>query len=200
MHFENYFVSPLWIEFINSDQHDPLGRGADLDHLADPAWLAKWLQAKGLPPLDDRQRSVHATLKALRDLLQGMVRSLVEDGRVRPGDLEALNRHLASRPVQTQLETRDNEVLLRLAPEGGGVGAVVFAIAESFARFLVEGEPMRLKMCENPDCRWVFYDTTRSRTRRWCADSCGNLIKVRRFRREQARSRKADPARGRKRD
>jgi len=62
---------------------------------------------------------------------------------------------------------------------------VLFAVVESFASFLVEGDPERLKLCENPDCRWVFYDTSRSRTRRWCADSCGNLLKVRKCRQKK---------------
>jgi predicted RNA-binding Zn ribbon-like protein len=181
-------VDDLWIEFVNSDWHDHRGRG-DRDRLADPQWLTEWLRSRKLPPLDGRAAAVRSALGALRDLLLRMVHSLVEDGPLRPADLEALNRHLAARPVTTRLEVRDHEVLLRLAPEGGGAGAVVFAIAESFAKFLVEGEPMRLKTCENPNCRWVFYDTTRSRTKRWCSDTCGNLIKVRRFRKEQARAR-----------
>ena len=68
---------------------------------------------------------------------------------------------------------------------------MLFGITESFAAFLAEGDPTRLKLCENRDCRWVFYDTTRSRTRRWCADTCGNLIKVREFRRRKTRKRTA---------
>ena len=75
---------------------------------------------------------------------------------------------------------------LRLAAgRGGGLDALLLAIVESFAAFLAEGDPSRLRVCENADCRWVFYDSTRSRTRRWCAGSCGNLIKVREFRRSE---------------
>ena len=70
----------------------------------------------------------------------------------------------------------------RLVPKKPGLHAVLFEIASSFAAFLVEGDPDRLKLCDNPDCQWVFYDTTRRRTRRWCEDACGNLMKVRRFR------------------
>jgi len=46
----------------------------------------------------------------------------------------------------------------------------------------------RLKAC--PDCRWVFYDHTRNRSKRWClmnaggpqGRSCGTIAKVSRFR------------------
>ena len=83
-----------------------------------------------------------------------------------------------------------NACRLRLVPTRQGLDAVLLAIVESFASFVVSGEPERLKLCENPDCRWVFYDTTRSRTRRWCADTCGNLMKVRDFRARQKKKRK----------
>ncbi|TMC65135.1 MAG: CGNR zinc finger domain-containing protein [Chloroflexota bacterium] len=36
--------------------------------------------------------------------------------------------------------------------------------------------------CENPDCRWVYYDESANQNRRWCEDSCANLMRVRRFR------------------
>ncbi|MGH9209636.1 MAG: CGNR zinc finger domain-containing protein [Acidimicrobiales bacterium] len=49
----------------------------------------------------------------------------------------------------------------------------------------------RLKAC--PDCRWVFYDRTRSGTKRWClmnaagpnGRGCGNIAKARRHRARQ---------------
>ncbi|MBK6315514.1 MAG: CGNR zinc finger domain-containing protein [Blastocatellia bacterium] len=59
---------------------------------------------------------------------------------------------------------------------------VASEIVASLADVLAAHETHRLKLCGNPDCRWVFYDESKNRTRRWCADSCGNLIKVRRFR------------------
>jgi len=41
----------------------------------------------------------------------------------------------------------------------------------------------RLKMCESPECHWVFFDRTKPANRRWCSsDRCGNRVKVRAFR------------------
>jgi predicted RNA-binding Zn ribbon-like protein len=50
--------------------------------------------------------------------------------------------------------------------------------AAALARRLIEEldalEPGRLRRCARPECDLVFYDTTRSRTRRWHAeDPCG---------------------------
>jgi predicted RNA-binding Zn ribbon-like protein len=41
----------------------------------------------------------------------------------------------------------------------------------------------RLKACINPDCGWVFFDTSRSRSGTWCAmNVCGARHKMERYR------------------
>ena len=52
------------------------------------------------------------------------------------------------------------------------------SLAAALARRLVDEldalEPDRLRCCARPECDLLFYDTTRSRTRRWHAeDPCG---------------------------
>ncbi|MBM4522889.1 hypothetical protein GS500_13550 [Rhodococcus hoagii] len=40
----------------------------------------------------------------------------------------------------------------------------------------------RLALCASPTCRAAFFDTSRSRTRRWCdMNTCGNREKKARF-------------------
>jgi predicted RNA-binding Zn ribbon-like protein len=39
-----------------------------------------------------------------------------------------------------------------------------------------------LRECGNRECRWLFLDTSKNHTRRWCdMKVCGNRIKARRF-------------------
>lgn len=41
----------------------------------------------------------------------------------------------------------------------------------------------RLKVCANDQCRWLFLDHSKNRSRQWCgAETCGNRARVRRFR------------------
>jgi predicted RNA-binding Zn ribbon-like protein len=52
------------------------------------------------------------------------------------------------------------------------------SLAAALARRLIDEvnalEPDRLRRCARPECELLFYDTTRSRTRRWHAeDPCG---------------------------
>jgi len=40
----------------------------------------------------------------------------------------------------------------------------------------------RVRACDNAECRWLFLDTSKNHTRRWCdMKVCGNRMKARRF-------------------
>src|SRR5262245_15190844 len=69
---------------------------------------------------------------------------------------------------------------------GGSEAALdrmLWPAARSAAELLVSDQLGRLRTCAADNCRWVFLDTTRNRTRRWCdMKVCGNRAKVRRHR------------------
>ena len=63
---------------------------------------------------------------------------------------------------------------------------VVACVARSAAELLTEGDLTRINKCAGDDCGWIFADISRNRGRRWCdMRDCGNVAKVRRFRRRQ---------------
>lgn len=42
-------------------------------------------------------------------------------------------------------------------------------------------DPSRLRVCDGPDCGWLFLDTSKNNRRRWCdMKDCGNVAKARR--------------------
>jgi predicted RNA-binding Zn ribbon-like protein len=44
----------------------------------------------------------------------------------------------------------------------------------------------RVRACDNSECRWLFLDTSKNHTRRWCdMKLCGNRMKARRFKAHQ---------------
>jgi predicted RNA-binding Zn ribbon-like protein len=58
----------------------------------------------------------------------------------------------------------------------------VWLLSLSVERLLISGGVERLRDCGNPDCRWLFLDTSKNHTRRWCdMKICGNRMKARRF-------------------
>lgn len=65
------------------------------------------------------------------------------------------------------------------APPVAILGPIVWRAVE-----LLETGPVdRVKECAADDCRWLFLDTSKNRSRQWCSmQTCGNVSKVRRFR------------------
>jgi len=58
----------------------------------------------------------------------------------------------------------------------------VWILSLCAARLLISDDMGRLRVCENPECRWLFLDRSKNRTRRWCdMKICGNRMKARRF-------------------
>ena len=58
---------------------------------------------------------------------------------------------------------------------------MLWPLAWSAAELLTSSEVGRLKQCAQDDCRWIFLDLSRNRSRRWCTmEDCGNRAKARR--------------------
>jgi predicted RNA-binding Zn ribbon-like protein len=67
--------------------------------------------------------------------------------------------------------------------EAAGLDAVTARLALAVAELLAGEQLHRVRECEGRHCGWLFLDTTRNGTRRWCtAEECGSLARVTRFR------------------
>ena len=137
-------MDSLWIDFVNTDARDHLGRGQDEDRLENAAWMRRFLEQWGLERISTRSPESRAALGDLRLLLQRFVTTLVDGLSLSSGDVEELNAYLGARPVRSRLDRKDDAFRVRLDATGRGVGVVQFAVAASFAEFLVDGDPTRL--------------------------------------------------------
>ena len=99
-------------------------------------------------------------------------------------DWETLNAYLDRAPLSRRLipPARGLRPRLTFVPRSGRLESLLGEIAGAFGSALAEGEPSRVKICGNTDCLWAFYDRSRNKSRKWCEATCGNLMKVRRFR------------------
>src|SRR5712691_12943878 len=92
-----------------------------------------------------------------------------------------------ARPSSRGGSRRSFVTRLELTTEDAGTEYVADPILTPVVRAAVElltsADITRVRTCADGACAWLFLDTTRSRTRRWCdMKSCGNRSKVRRFR------------------
>jgi predicted RNA-binding Zn ribbon-like protein len=151
--------------------------------LATPARLREWLLAQGL--LDDPGARVGPgdldRARALRDGLRAWLRARqgLEHDR---GRLERAGELLGRVRLRVALDGQG----ATLRPTGGAVTAALERLAADLAVAEATGALQRLKSCSAPDCQFVYYDHSRSRTSRWCStEVCGNRMKTRRYRHRQ---------------
>jgi predicted RNA-binding Zn ribbon-like protein len=170
-----------FIDLLNSYWHDYKGGGQTEDRLPRPDWLTSFLTRWEFGDFAPPDQKTLANLIALREFIRALTEAIGKDNLPDNRAVEQLNYYLALATVKTEL-VKEEGYRVDLVPVEKNWDWVMSQIAASFAGLLVQYEPHRLKICENADCKWVFYDESRNHAQRWCSDTCANLIKVRRFR------------------
>jgi predicted RNA-binding Zn ribbon-like protein len=66
--------------------------------------------------------------------------------------------------------------------EAGDLDQVLWWVLQSATNLLISEDIQRVGVCaDDRGCGWLFYDTSRNRTRQWCSmRGCGNRAKARR--------------------
>jgi predicted RNA-binding Zn ribbon-like protein len=58
----------------------------------------------------------------------------------------------------------------------------VWLLSQAAAQLMLSQELSQVRACAADNCRWLFLDTSRNHSRRWCQmQVCGNRMKARRF-------------------
>jgi predicted RNA-binding Zn ribbon-like protein len=183
----------LFVAFANTLRHT---RGIAHDEIPDAEALLGWLRAHDL--LSSRGRATEGArlrrhpdeaegrlerFRHLRGLLHDMASSISTDGRAEPGQLTELNHILRHGLHYHQLRIGPDGNRYEVSQVGDRLDQARAAIASSFAHFVADDAPDRLRVCANDACREVFVDRSPSGKRRWCdMRTCGNQAKVARHR------------------
>jgi len=175
----------LCLDFMNSEWRDWRGSGQVTERLEDDAWIGRFLDKWRLPiplPLHAEER---LRLIELRDRMRAMLETVVSGQPLTGEQLAYLNEAIgrANYTYRAVGEGDGNSLRLERASLAAGWDRAIGEIALSWGEVLASDETSRLRICDNPACRWAFHDASRNRSKRWCDDKCcGNLMKVRRFR------------------
>ncbi len=165
---------------------------AGVDQLSDSDSWQRWLDSLGAgltrheyrdaadAPADD------AALERARSLRESLRDGLAANHARDPlppstaADLTAAARWAAAQP-------RFTDAGLRLGTTATGLVVLIGDVLDATAVALAGGDWRRLKVCVADDCRWAFFDHSRSRTGRWCSmGGCGNRAKQSRWRDRRA--------------
>ena len=162
-------------------------RHADpVERLPDGTAAAAWLVQSGVLPEQARPvvtaRQL-ADLRALREVINRLVRAAMAGRRLGRSDVAALNGS-AARPGLVPTLVRPGVMQLTWGSDDP-VDVGTSHIARDAVTLLAEEESAhRIKECANPDCSLLFLDDSQSLRRRWCSmDRCGNLAKIHAYRR-----------------
>jgi predicted RNA-binding Zn ribbon-like protein len=141
---------------------------------------AEWLRAAVAA---DPQLGQRLLLRAL-ELRETIYVTAVEVAAGRPAPregMEALARTHAGCLACAKLSPFEDRYVWSWAPKENPVEAVLGPITLSALTTLTQGDLSRIKQCQGEKCGWLFFDTTKNRSRRWCEmEICGNRAKQRR--------------------
>jgi predicted RNA-binding Zn ribbon-like protein len=121
--------------------------------------------------------------RALRDAIQTLFVDAAERRSADDAALATLNDALGETMGASRIVATPGGGFRWAPGEGGTLDRMLPPVVRSAADLLTSEELARVRACAAGDCLWLFLDTTRNRSRRWCdMKSCGNRMKVRRHR------------------
>lgn len=119
--------------------------------------------------------------RGLRELLFRMF-SATTDGHVPASEaLDEFTALLAEAAKHRRLEPADGGLRWHWSRGDDELDWMLWPLAWSASELLGSEDLGRLKECAQDDCRWIFLDLSKNRSRRWCTmEECGNRAKARR--------------------
>jgi predicted RNA-binding Zn ribbon-like protein len=193
------------LDFVNS-LDNRFREDGPIDLLADYADLLRFTEQTQL--LDSRQvrrlanstnpRTATRTLRSARELREAMAAALYANVDGRPplatvvrtleGYFHNASRHRELRWEQPPQHSDGRPVL---GWDWGrfetNVELPLWILAQAASQLMMSDAMKRIRACGAETCRWLFLDTSKNHTRRWCnMKVCGNRMKARRFQARRA--------------
>ena len=182
----------LCLDFTNTAH----GRGTEghTDNLVDYSALIAWSKHAGaidagetetlLTTAERHRRAAEAVRRRaveLRERLHRCFLALNRGAKPHPRDLDGINQELAAALPHA-----------RLMPDADGftwswddeptLDRVLWPVVRSVTQLLTASELPRVKQCAGQGCTWLFLDTSKNGSRRWCEmEVCGSRSKARAY-------------------
>src|SRR5579862_189786 len=133
------------------------------------------------PGAEAERRRVLDQVKELREVLADVAYALLTEEDLPKHRVESLQEYF-HRANAAQRLGGDGKRLVWKLPEREGFSAPLWLLAQEGEKLLLSQQAERLRCCASETCRWLFLDTSKNHTRRWCdMKVCGNRMKARRY-------------------
>ncbi|MET9553693.1 CGNR zinc finger domain-containing protein [Streptomyces sp. NPDC006645] len=154
-------------------------RGNAVERIPTPERLVDWLAVSGLAV----ESCTTAQLERARELRESIHAAATAAARRDPLPASAVDviNDFSTRGRAAAVLTPEGERRWRLGPTSSVEDALGVIAADAIS--VIAGErDGKLALCASPTCQAAFFDTSQSRTRRWCdMNTCGNRQKKARF-------------------
>ncbi|MGH7657889.1 MAG: CGNR zinc finger domain-containing protein [Gemmatimonadales bacterium] len=173
-----------------SERHGGTPRERLLDYDDVVTWarrvnLVSAAHARALREAAERHPRLAATalerVRAFREMTYRIFSAIANGRKPAAADLAHLTAALRESTSHRELDWNRGPRWKRISG-GDDLAALLRPVADNAESLLFGDELGRVKECHGEDCNWLFVDSSRNRSRRWCdmAD-CGNRSKARRF-------------------
>ncbi|MFE6855849.1 CGNR zinc finger domain-containing protein [Streptomyces sp. NPDC057674] len=161
-------------------------RGDPVEHIPVPHRLLDWLAVSGLA-VDSVTPGQLALARELRESIHAAATAAALQEDLPESAVQVINGCSAQGRASAVL-TSDGRRRWQLIPGSRLEDALGVIAADAIE--IVSGErDGTLALCASPTCQAAFFDTSQSRTRRWCEmNTCGNRMKKARFNANRSRT------------
>jgi predicted RNA-binding Zn ribbon-like protein len=160
-----------------------------------PEWLAWLRQGKTVPAAKlsalgdeaarDPTRARRALAKVIehRELVYRVFTAIARGGAPDESDLERLHRAHVAALVAAEARWERGQLALTWSYDPADLTSPLHPLMVAAAELLESPQLARLRQCGNDPCGWLFVDSSKNGSRRWCSSAeCGNASRVRAFR------------------
>lgn len=200
----------LCLDFVNTV--DWRGREKPIEFLNEYNDLVTWSRHAGIvKPKEAKQLIQKASkhpLKAktvlneavlFRETLYRIFSSIFEKKAPGKKDLALFNKSFSKTMVRMKIIHSGFGFKWESESPKDSLDGFLIAITRTAADLLVSESLTRVKRCTDSNCGWLFLDTSKNRSRRWCdMTDCGNRAKANRFYKRKQNTTNRSTPRGRK--
>lgn len=117
----------------------------------------------------------------LREAIYRIFSALANESSPEEADLVVLNAALSEGMAQAHIVPKADGFSWDWTGKEDALERILWLVARSAADLLISEQLHTVRECASEDCQWLFLDTSKNKSRRWCdMKSCGNRAKARR--------------------
>ena len=134
---------------------------------------------------EEKPIEAQAVLEKAREIREDIYQMLSDTAhgrQIKIADLKGFNKALAGMLSHSRLAPSEGGLRWDWDSRSDKLDSVIWPVVKSAVDLMTSEAIKRVGECADERCGWLFWDSSRNRSRRWCDMSdCGNRAKVRRF-------------------